>query len=437
MYHDQDKKRFGIILAIIGGLIFVVGLFFFSGRFGGNRQGGNEPAGVVNVWGTLPQNVFSQLIPTITEKQKNIGLVYTEVPAESLKNSLTEAIANDTAPDMLLADTATLYSVRNLLEKIPYTSYPENGFRQTFASVTHILLEPDGIFGIPVGIDPVVLYYNREILANAGYALPPQTWDQAFEMAPYIINVEKGQLIRQAILPFGQYKNVSNALASISSLLVQARVPIVYLDPTLNTKMVDLKNSSLGIADAGQNAIQFFVQFSDPKSQFYTWNRSMLDSVKEFTQGRLALMPNYASIAQDLRNRNPNLNFAIAPIPQLSQDYQATYANIYAASILKKAPNLPASYVVLFEMVGQDFQKGFAQSFLIAPAQNELLMQPPETTYLPTVYKSALIARTWYNDNTTLVNSVFSQMVDSIISGRQSLNEAISEAESALKGDGF
>ncbi|MBP6912329.1 MAG: carbohydrate ABC transporter substrate-binding protein [Candidatus Pacebacteria bacterium] len=436
----KSKNRFGIILALVGAGLLILGVLFFSGKLGGkNSTSTAEPEGMVVVWGTLPQVEFNQALQFIMARQSKIGISYTQVAPNELRPKLIEAIAADIAPDMVVTDISNFYSIKFYTQEIPYAIYPEAGFKQAFSGVTHDLLTQTGVLGIPIGIDPIMMFFNREILAQSGYATPPLTWNDVYLMAPDIIKIEKGQLIRQELLPFGQYKNVNNAWAIISTLFAQSRVPIVRTDPVIG-KFVNLANSDIaGIEGAGQRVIEFYTQFSDPKSQFYTWNRSMLDSKKEFLEGRLAFLPSFASEAKDLRDRNPNLNFGVAQIPQLNTDaqYQATFANVYVAGMLKKSTNPTATNVVLFEMAGTDFQKAFSQILMMAPALSSLLMLPPETTYLPTVYRSALIAKSWYNDDMVKTEQAFSQMVESVISGKQNVQQAIYQAERILNNTNF
>lgn len=439
MNQGQNKKRFAIILAIIGAGVFILGVLFFSGKLGSNQTASTVPEGTIVVWGTLPEDSFSQALQFIANNQTKIGVNYSYVSANTLKAKLSEAIASDVGPDMVISDMATFYSIKQYTEAMPYTTYPEAGFRQSFSNITYDLLQPSGILAMPIGIDPIVMFYNREILASSGYSMPPNTWANIYEMAPDVIKIDKGQIVRQELVPFGQYKNVNNAWAIISTLFMQSRIPIAKNDEMVG-KAVNLNSSDIsGSGDAGQKVLEFYTQFSDPKSQFYTWNRSMLDSKKEFLEGRLAFLPSFASEAKDISNRNPNLNFAVSGIPQLNTDvkYQATFANVYVASVLKKSTNKPVAYAIWFTFIEPDFQKVFAQTAMMAPALNSLLMLPPETTYLPVVYKSALIAKSWYNDDMAKTDQAFSQMIESVISGRQTIQQAIYQAESILKGDNF
>lgn len=439
MDQGQKKNKFAVTLAIVSAIIFILGILAFSGKLGGNKNSNTTPGGNILIWGTLPELEFRQSLDITAGRQKDINITYAQVDSANLKNRLAEAIALDVAPDIIVSDLSSFYGIQTYTQNIPYTSYPEAGFRQTFTSATYDLLQPGGVLAVPLLVDPIVLFYNRDILAAAGFANPPKLWAELYDMAPEIIRIEGGQVIRQELIPFGQYKNVHNAWAILSTLFLQSRVPIAKVS-SLGTKSVNISNSEIqDVAEAGAQVVEFYTQFSNPESEFYTWNRSMLDSKREFIEGRLAFLPSFGSEAKDIRDRNPNLNFAVSSIPQLNTNpaFTATYGNIYVASIVKKSQNILGAYTVLFDFANEDFQKSLAQGTMMAPALSSAIMTPPETTYLPVVYKSALVAKTWYNSDMNLANNVFAQLIENVISGKLNISQALTQAERALNEQSF
>lgn len=435
MDKDNSKKRFALILALVGAGIFVLGILAFSGKLGGNKQSTSKPEGSIFVWGTIPDSQFRAAYQTIANKQNKIGVNYVYVEPSVLKTKLAEAIALDVGPDIVISSTPDFYSIKAYTQPIPFSSYPESSFRQSFASISGELVQPEGILAIPLTIDPIVMFYNRDILASSGYSVTPKLWSDVLAMAKDVIKIEQGQILRQELIPLGQYKNVNNAWAVISTLFLQSRIPIVTISSTLG-KNVNLNAAYQG-ASSGPDIVEFFTQFSDPASEFYTWNRSFADAKREFLQGRLAFYPSFASEAKDINERNPNLNFGVAQIPQLNDDarFQTTFANLYVASLSSKTKNSLAAYAMLFEFASNDFQKAISQNTLMAPSATALLMAPPETTYLPIVYKSAIISSSWYNTDMAQTDKAFGELIENVITGKLNPQNAILQAERVLSGN--
>lgn len=434
----SKKNKFTTILLIVSAILFIVGVLAFSGRLGGNNRESSQEPGSVVVWGTLPETEFNNSLATIYSKRNDINFRYVRVDSKNIKNLLAEAIVFDSAPDVIISDVSTFYNIKNYTQPIPYTSYPEASFRQTFASVGHDLLWPEGVVAIPLLVDPIVLFHNREILASSGIANPPTLWSELYDMYNSIVKIEEGQVVRQSMIPFGQYRNVNNAWAVMSTLFLQSRIPIVRyeLQGSDLAKTVNLKTSDMASTnEAGVMVISFYNQFSDPSSQFYNWNRTKLDSKREFIEGRLAFYPSFASESRELRERNPNLNFSLSQIPQLNQSpaFHATYGELYVASIVAKNKNPLGSYTAVFEFTAEDFQKSLSQNMIMAPVLSNVLSLPPETTLFPIIYKSALVSKSWYNDNMEKTQNAFSSIIENINSGKLSPLDAIGQAENSLR----
>jgi len=62
-------------------------------------------------------------------------------------------------------------------------------------------------YGAPFEIDVRVLFYNKNLLQEAGFENPPQTWDELWTYADVLDKYdEDGNLVRMAFLP--TYGNV-------------------------------------------------------------------------------------------------------------------------------------------------------------------------------------------------------------------------------------
>ena len=68
---------------------------------------------------------------------------------------------------------------------IPYANFSQSQFTNTFADGANPYLASSGVVGVPVLIDPLVMYWNRDMLKTAGIAEPTPDWtlDQMVEAA--------------------------------------------------------------------------------------------------------------------------------------------------------------------------------------------------------------------------------------------------------------
>lgn len=117
-----------------------------------------------------------------TKLHPNINFVYEEYPWENYFDKLTISIAGGTGPDIFwispadflkYAEIGVLYPFNDLLPQ----ELIDNIYPQSIKAVT-----VDGnIFALPwEGMDVVTLFYNKNMLAEAG-VYPPTTWDELID----------------------------------------------------------------------------------------------------------------------------------------------------------------------------------------------------------------------------------------------------------------
>ena len=54
----------------------------------------------------------------------------------------------------------------------------ERDFKNTYIEEGELYLAANGILGLPITVDPMVMYWNRDIFSSAAIAAPPSYWDE-------------------------------------------------------------------------------------------------------------------------------------------------------------------------------------------------------------------------------------------------------------------
>ena len=424
----NNKNNFyqiGIIIACI--VVFVFALFVFAGKIKiGGSASSSKSAVTVVVWGVLPAEKIQPILES--NKTKTLQYIYRQVNPADFRNNLLESIANGASPDLLIYDTNTLYSIRDKIAVIPYTTYPEATFRQTYADGTDILLNPKGAYGLPILIDPLVMYYNRDIFARAGFVNPITTWDELYTVAPFITKKNSNGTFNVSTIPFGLAENVPYGKNIFMTLLGQAGVQVVSSQNDIFN--ANLTQSTYGDSSAGLSMLNFYMQFSNPASDYYSWNKLMPDAKTAFVQNTLAIYPGYASELFELRQRNPNLNFAPALLPQLKDSNKYfNNGNVYAVGVALSSSQPTSAYEALYAITNPTLAIQFAQAMSLPPADRSLLANKPETTYAPVFYRAALFTYPWLDPNSTETTNRFNSMINDVYTGRLTPTDALSKLQ--------
>jgi ABC-type glycerol-3-phosphate transport system substrate-binding protein len=426
---ESKLSPFQLIMFVVLIVLILVAVAIFA--FRNNRS--NSETALVSMWGTVDINLINELQNEINEaKRGTINLAYTQKRPETFEAEMVEALAAGNAPDIFLMPDNILLKQQNKLFKIPYTNYSQRDFKTNFIEGSEILLTRDGSWGLPFMVDPLILYWNRAKLNNAGLGNPPEYWDDFIDLVPKLVVRDSSLNIQDAAVSLGEYKNIKNAKGIFLTLVMQAGNPIVALgvndsgEERYQVTFVDRFGFPVRPADA---ALTFFAQFSNPTKDVYTWNRSLPNSDEMFLANDLAFYFGYASEYKSILEKNPNLNFDVAVVPQSkSSEAKKTIANFYFLTISKNTPNLANAYAAMNILTGKEAQELFAKITDLPPVRRDILSLKQEDSVNETFYKSALISKSFLDPDPVETSKILSEMVESFTSSRARLTESVDRA---------
>ncbi len=414
-------------------LFALIGIFVFATYSGSSSK--KETVGTVVIWGILPKATISPVLSIMTQSNqslKEVSYVYKN-PA-TFEDDLTTAIATGKSPDVVLISQEYLAGLSGEIIPIPYSAIPQRTFMNTFSDASSIYLQQNGVYGIPIAIDPLVLYYNKPMLSSAGIAeVSSVTWEALTGWAPRVVNVTNTQNVSRALIALGTYDNIHNAMGILSTLFLQAGVPIVSVNSE-GQYVVSLNGGSGTASRHGEAVMRFYTQFADPTKISYTWNTTMPDSQQEFIRGNSALYLGYSSEIPFIKEANPNLVFDIAPVPQLSTaKFKTDYAHVYALAIPNGSRNSAGALKVASLFSKPKNEKLIAKATGLAPALRSLLATPPNNPISAVVYPLAIMSRVWISPAPQITDKIFSRMVKDIVVGRTSITQALANAEKLIR----
>lgn len=416
-------SKFQIILIAIFGFFILVGVATFSLYRGGSANNVS-----VTVWGDIPSYDFNLLLNTPTLSQdKTISISYVEKSEETIENEFTEALAEGTGPDLIILTNDKLWKNKSKLTAIPYGSVSERDFKMTFIEEGELFLDQNGIYALPFSIDPMVLYYNRDLLSGAGQARPMQYWDEIYASATDLSKRDAAGNIVSSVMALGEARNIYNFKDILSLLLFQAGTPITgFVGTELRSQIANKFNLSIS---PGEAALDFYTQFSNPTKVYYSWNRSLIDAQTHFTSGDSAYYLGFASELRVLRNKNPTLNFAVSLVPQSRVSGKTiTFGRLRGLAISRGTKNPDAALAVATKLVSKEVASSLSEILALPPARRDLLSNKPTDAVLSVFYNAALQSKGWLDPDTLATGAVFREAIESVTSGRARTVEAINKA---------
>ncbi len=391
----------------------------------------------VIIWGTVPSAAFNDVLePLVLQNQAYKVVTYVEKDARSFDAEVLNALADGRGPDIVFLPSEKLVQYRSKILPWSYESFPIRDFRDRYIDGAEIFALNDGIYAYPAAIDPIVMYYNRDLLSSKNIINPPSTWEAVVnEIVPTMVERDFGRNIIRSPLAFGEYRNVQNGFGVISTLLLQGNSAMVRELETKYNLLLNTTPEQSGVPF--ENALTFYTNFASPSNPLYSWNRAQSMDHDEFLSEGLVLYFGKASEARDLASQNPNLNFDIAEVPQgASATIRRTYANFYGFAVLRSSPNVAGARVALQEIGSTNRTLVLANALGMAPTYRSSLTTGSGDRYGRIAYSAAKVARGWLNPSLDSVNTIFTQMVDDVLANRRRPSEAAMDAVTRL-GDAY
>lgn len=393
----------------------------------------------IEIWGTLDKRPIEQQIQKITNDSDRFSQIkYTEMSEEMLVNEFVNALAEGRGPDLIVIAHDQLVELRPKLYAVSYEFLKQRDYFNTYIEGAEIFARNDGIYAIPLAVDPLVMYWNRNLFSNSNIPLPPATWETVRnDTVPRLTRTGGAFDILESALAFGEYRNVRNARAIISMLLLQSGSRMVV--ETKDSYQIALHQNELQNSGAiGMNpsaaTLSFYTEFANPASSLYSWNRSLPEDYQQFLAGTLALYFGYGSELEQLEKANPNLNFDMAEVPQgANATIRRNFGTFYGFAIPRQAKSIAASYEVAQALANAENGQAIAEGLEMASVHRAVLAAGTIDPFQEVRNRGALIARGWLEPSKEATDQAFGAMVEDVTSGRLQVSAAINDAVERLR----
>ncbi|MFA5001171.1 MAG: extracellular solute-binding protein [Candidatus Paceibacterota bacterium] len=426
----SGKSLFQTGLLILFGVAVVVAVLIFSGILPGFRAQKVGQAGNVVVWGSFPFNTYNQILMDLKDAHKDeFSITYVD-QGNNLETALIEALASGQGPDVVIAPHELILKQQNKFTPLPFASLPLRSYQDAFIDEANLFVRGEGFLAVPLAVDPLLLYYNKDLYNNANILKAPTNWEEFIKIQPLLTKVGQNNRINQSAFALGTFTNNNNAKDILSLLILEAGgSPVSSENGQLVVTLDDNFGYTLRPAEA---ALDFFQQFADPAKSTYCWNRSLPEARESFLAESLSNYFGLASEAPYLRERNPHLNLNLNLVPQMSGQNRLTFGRLYGVAVLRTTTKASAAWPMVFALTGEEFSKKLADALNFAPTRRALLNPDPAQPDQKVIFDSALISRGWYDFYPTATKAIFQTMNDNVATGRLNTQSAVAEANKEL-----
>jgi len=422
----------------------------------------------LEVWGLFDDSdVYSDIFSVYTTYvNNNVSRInYRKFTPDTYKKELLDALATGQGPDIFLIHNTWLPIFGDKVVPAPTQILDEKRFRENFVDVAvDDFLYQGQPYAAPLSINTLALFYNSDLLNEAGIVSPPTTWEEFVSDSKKMTRVSAGNKVTRSGAVMGTAYNINRSVDIVSALMLQGGTQMADL-PRGIALFDNVVRSGEKDVSAGENALDFYTQFANNSSSMYSWNMDSHYSLDAFSEGWAAMMLSYSWNIATIQSKSPNLNFSIAPLPQLEGNQTINYANYWAFAVSKnktadvnylKTKNLAAvsneiRTAEAWKLISFLTTKNIGTSLDVAKQKGAIPMDyDPTVEYLKKTYNPAarrdlierqkndpimgtfavqnLTARSWYQADPEAIEAIFLNMIDEVNKGKSTVREAIKSA---------
>lgn len=420
---------FQAIILIIFIAFIVLGVLLFSGVLpgtGSSIEGG--VSGDVLVWGTVPEQEMRDIASEINSQYDDaIAVSYEEKTEDTYEREIVESLAAGAGPDLFFLPARWVVRHGDKVRLISTNIVSRRSFRDTYIEAGEIFDTPGGYLAVPISVDPMVMYWNRDLFSAAGIAQPPRFWDEFLTRAPQLTKRDPAGNILQSGVALGEFRNITHAKDLVSALILQTRDTITSRDES--------GRYAVSLDDGAASALRFYTEFSNQAKTFYAWNRSLPESLELFATEELAVYFGRASDIKRIRAKNPHLNFDVALLPQIrDSNKRVTYGALTGLAVAGQSDNSNAAAFVALVLANEPHASRIAEAQMRVPARRDTLARPSgEDPYRAVFYESAVAAENWFDPDPEATREVFRGMIENIASGRLRITGSVSAAKRQIE----
>jgi ABC-type glycerol-3-phosphate transport system substrate-binding protein len=390
----------------------------------------------LEIWAVVDdRDAYAPLLDAYRAAHPHISITYKRFRLEEYEDLLINALAEDRGPDIFLIHNTWVGKYLSKIEPMPaytemvytivegsYTNRKETLILENEKSITLRELReayPDvvakdvvrqvntaeegqapfveeKVVGLPMSVDTLALFVNKDMLNSAGIPTIPKSWDIFQATINRLTSINTDGEILQSGAALGTSNNVERATDILSIMMMQNGTQMAsdqgYPTFAVMPEALAAERDEL----PSIQALRFYMDFANDTKDIYTWNEDMPNSLDAFVQGRLAYFFGYSYHIPLIKARAPKLNLSIARLPQIEGNPEVNYANYWLWTVSKKSEESETAWNFLNYLTKEENEKQYLDLASRPPAHRSLIEEYLDNEDLGVFASQILTSDSWY-----------------------------------------
>lgn len=412
------------------------------------------------------EDIMAPFIQQYKTLHPNITIKYRKFDDENeYYRTILNELAEGEGPDIFSVPN---YWLKNNSKKIvpanPQAFGPQQ-FNDIFVNVASqdaTFVDPqDGIekvFGVPMGVDTLALYYNQELYEDRipAQGKPAATWDgfkdDVYKLTKADNSFERFEVAGTAM---GRFDNIARSMDILYSLMLQYKVDFYNADLTQAqfAKQNAITESGTSINPATE-ALNLYTSFGLASQKNYSWNEYMVESnsmVKEmepFARGKVATIFGYPYLYEQIKAEITQLNsqgvstinpnaIKVAMIPQVNDPNTSTekrdaFANYFVETVGRNTEHPNEAWDFLLFITSKENLAYYNQKTHHTTSRRDLIEEQQTDPIYGVFAQQVGFAESLVIYDWNLYKNIFGEAINLVLQTKEVPKTAIQKSEKAI-----
>ena len=283
------------------------------------------------------------------------------VPWNNMLQKLTTDISAGANADLSIIGTRWLIDFVDQDIVAPLDEFMNDEFRSRFipAFFEPAVMQGD-TYGLPIAASARAMYYNKDLLAEAGLDGPPESWAELKDAAMAI------DALGEDISGYG-----------MQGAEIETDVYFYYAFWAHGGELVQEDGTSGLDSEAGYRAAELYRSLIEADAtQPGVTSYSREDVQNLFKQGRVGMMITAPFLSSQIAEEAPDLNYGVAPIPAGPKGDRGTYAVTDSIVMFANSDNKELAWEFLDLLFSNEWRKKFTAGEGFLPVNNAVADDP-------------------------------------------------------------
>ncbi len=429
-------------------ILFLLLIFMLSTGFGCKGTDQKTQAAMTPItltyWRVFDDSdAFQEIIAKYKTLHPYVTVVYKKMRYEEYEKELLNALAEDRGPDVFSVHNTWMVKYENKIVPMPATiTLPFPVIKGTLkkevttelrttnsptlkelkdkfvdAVAYDIIFEDGKVYGLPLSVDTLAMFYNKDLFNNAGISQAPQYWNKEFlqDIKKLTKQDPKKDLI-QSGTALGGSTNV-NRFSDILSVLMMQNGAVMMENNQVLFNVVPPASKDTNY-NPGIEALRFYTDFSNAGKESYAWNNTQPNSLEMFISGKLAIYFGYSYDLPTIKTQAPKLNFSVAKLPQIEGNppTNINFANYWVEVVSKKSTHQTEAWDFIQFITKEEQVKSYLDKTHKPTALRSLIAVQRPDDEIGVFADQVLTAKSWYKGkNAQAAEEAIKEMIDAIV----------------------